>query len=177
MTTFIKFSNGDTINTSNIQEFRKSFKLLSGPGFGRFVDTEEQRKARTRPAIQVLHNHGQELLLAYESEAERDAEFDRIDAIINSKPQVVFSDLSLNLAIVQSVQVSTEDNRLTITLNVDGAEPIKQVVYEENEAEMANAKKLLAQFGLEMPLTSVERTARMYDNMGKRQKGLHEHEF
>jgi hypothetical protein len=151
MATFITLTNGDTLSPAAIRELSKGSKINPGTGYGSLNETDEERAKRKRYTITIMRKGGRELTLSYTDEAERDAEYERIQSILHAKPQVYFPNLSLNLASVQYVQVEPDFSSFYLKVKVAGSKTIFISVSHHNENEVENARKFLAHFDLEVP--------------------------
>jgi hypothetical protein len=176
MTTFIKLTNGVTINRESIRSFQKEEHISAGMYARMFAEARREPldldnpkpTVEGVPSIQVVTEGEKPTLLEFATKEERDAEYDRLEAFVQNKPQPVFENLSLNLSIVQSVQAAWGYKSLKLHIKLGPEEPIVVGIAENDEPELEKAKTFLAHFGLEMPLTMTQymEKQRQYDEKG-----------
>ncbi|MBD2720806.1 hypothetical protein [Hymenobacter armeniacus] len=172
MSTFIKLTNGTTVNTSiigSVQKYERFTARMLSASLNRQRDpTVETEKAKGIPSIQMLEIQGKETILEFETDEARDAELSRMEAILLGKPESAFESLSLNKSIVQSVHAAWGYQSLKLSIKLGTEEPLVIGIAEDDEVEMEKAKAFLAHFGLELPVSFGDYMKGKYDEKGMR---------
>ena len=168
MATFVKLTTGDIVNAQHIKSI-KCHEYVEPSAFrealrnGRDSESGEYRLGKV-PSIELqLGTNPNPLLLKYESEQERDAEFERIKAILfQSQAIVTFGNLMFDTKLIQSLLVEFygfDDANVVLQLwvKMPGTRRFIFLVNQANQVEWELCMSLLAQFNMQVP------TEREYD--------------
>lgn len=164
MATFVKLTNGDIVNAQYIKSIKRhehadSSAFREALRKGRDSESGEYRIEKVASIELQLGRNPNPLLLKYESEQERDAEYERIEAILLTKQVPLFTNLLLNPALIQSMLVEwsgTSDDALKLRIKVAGSASFVIVVHQYEKEDWARAHDLIAQLGLSLPKTLSE---------------------
>ena len=168
MSTFVKLTNGDVINTQHIKSIKRH-EYASAGDWARALNrdkSEEGARLKTTPSIEFqLGSNPNSLLLKYDSEQERNAEFERLEAILIGQPPILFSTLALRPELIQSIHIAWtgySDSTLELRIKVLNMKALTIHVQPDDTDDWERAKSLIIRFGLTIPKTSQERLAERY---------------
>lgn len=161
MATFVKLTNGDVVNTQHIKSIKRHKEIE--PGAFREALQKGSRDSETgeyrivsAPAIQLLlGSDPSPLTLKYESDQQRDAEFERIETILSGpRPMVTFGNRTFDLAQIQSMSVDWEGyhgTHLELRIKIPGLRVFMVTINKDKQEDWEKCLSLLAHFNMELP--------------------------
>ena len=166
MATFVKLTNGEVVNIQYIKSIKRQDDVEPGAfrramREGRDEETGTYRIERIYTIQLQLGNDLNPLVLKYESEEERNTEFERLESILVSKPPVLFSSLALRPEQIQSLHMKWTgqmDSTLEVRIKAADTKSFVVLVRPDDTEDWNRLQALVAQLGLTIPKTVLERT-------------------